>query len=123
MNKLTALGCATTLALVLAVAGAVPAAAQDEPPVLDGPASVSAPAFDNDLLPREPDFLLTAPKYGPCTMTYQCSSACGGKFISCSGQDYCQMGSDIWNGGLCRRNIWVQCDDQPPVKCIDPLIP
>lgn len=83
-------------------------------------------AETTNVFPPEPLEVLEAPKHGPCTMSYNCaaSSGCGNNFISCSGQEYCEMGSESvsWPSS-CRRNIWVRCDGGPKIKCLEPLLP
>lgn len=81
---------------------------------------------EEGLFPPESVEVLEPPKHGPCTMSYDCAatSGCGTKIISCSGSDYCEMGSDLVDGpSSCSHNIWVRCDWGPKIKCIEPLIP
>lgn len=112
-----------TLVLVSSAGFAASPSAPVEPllatPADDGPVR---PEVLSQLLSPEPIDLVTPPKYGPCTMSFQCFSECGNRFISCSGQEICRMDygpSYPW----CHQNIYVQCDDQPPIYCIGGLDP
>lgn len=117
------------LAVACIVSTALPLAAQaaDSPAFLDActaPTSTTAaaPAAADRLFAPEAENRVTPPKYGPCTMSFRCSSACGGQFISCSGQNYCEMnyGPRYYS---CHQNIYVRCDNQEPIYCIGEIVP
>jgi hypothetical protein len=104
------------LALILLPAtafAAAPAAPSDVAPITQ--------AVDPDLLAGlfapDPIEVIVGTVQGPCTLNYQCSAACGGELISCSGGTVCHMYYGPRYPG-CAANVYVQCDNQPAIYCV-----
>ena len=115
--------CPPPSAAMLAVLGILllSPAAFAQAPASPAPADDSAQAVDPDLLAGlfapDPIEVIVGTVEGPCTLSYQCSSACGGERISCSGNTVCNMYYGPRYPG-CSQNVYVQCDDQPAIYCV-----